>query len=58
MDDLMTPAETAALLRVEVSTLAKWRSNRQGPPYVRLERAVRYSRAAVVAWIERKAVSA
>jgi hypothetical protein len=34
-DDLLTPAETARLLRNSVKTLERWRSQGVGPPYVK-----------------------
>ncbi len=40
---LLTPQEAAAFLGIPSSTLAHWRSERRGPPYVKLEgRLVRY----------------
>lgn len=54
MPTYLTPAETADLLRVKVSTLSTWRKREQGPPFVHLERSVRYERAAVEAWVQRK----
>jgi hypothetical protein len=39
---LMVPDEAAAFLLVSVETLAQWRSQRRGPPYIKLGRAVRY----------------
>lgn len=54
-DDLMTPEETAAVLRVHVGTLEAWRARREGPPFVKLgakkRSPIRYSRAAVNAWM-------
>lgn len=40
---LLTPRETAALLRIAVGTLAVWRSTKRYPlPYLKLGHAVRY----------------
>lgn len=40
---LLTPREAAEYLGVPESTLAQWRSQRRGPPYIKLElRLVRY----------------
>ena len=39
---LLIPNEAAAFLSVSVETLAQWRSQRRGPAYVKLGRAVRY----------------
>ena len=57
MSDLMREDECAHLLDVSPKTLANQRSRREGPPYIRLSgRAIRYSRKAVAAWIEQRAV--
>ncbi len=40
---LLTPKEAAELLGIPESTLAQWRSQRRGPPYIKMElRLVRY----------------
>jgi predicted DNA-binding transcriptional regulator AlpA len=40
---LLSPKEAAEFLGVPESTLAQWRSQRRGPPYIKLElRLVRY----------------
>jgi excisionase family DNA binding protein len=45
---LLTPAETAARLRVSVGTLAQWRHHKRYPlPFVKIGRAVRYLESAV-----------
>ena len=41
-DRLLTPQETADFLRVSLSWLAKARMRGDGPPYVKIGRAVRY----------------
>jgi hypothetical protein len=39
----LTPREAAGFLGIPVGTLAQWRSQRRGPPYIKLEeRLVRY----------------
>ena len=35
-DSLLTPPEASRWLRVAVQTLARWRCEGQGPPFVRL----------------------
>ncbi len=43
--ELLTPAETAAILRVSLGTLANWRTRHPCPlPFVKLGRLVRYRR--------------
>lgn len=40
---LLTPKEAAEFLGIPSGTLAQWRSQRRGPPYIKLEeRLVRY----------------
>jgi predicted DNA-binding transcriptional regulator AlpA len=49
---LLTPQETAQFLKVSNSWLAKARMRGEGPPYVRLGRAIRYLPEAVLQWIQ------
>jgi hypothetical protein len=43
LDRLLTPADVAELTGLSVETLAQWRSQRRGIPYVKLARnVVRY----------------
>lgn len=43
--ELLTPAETAAILRISLGTLANWRTRHPCPlPFVKLGRLVRYRR--------------
>ena len=39
---LLTPQETADLLRISLGSLAQRRVRRQGPPFTRVGRLVRY----------------
>jgi hypothetical protein len=51
---LMTTTEVAALLRVDPSTLSKWRSCGQGPRATWLTPSTpRYARSGVLAWLGR-----
>jgi predicted DNA-binding transcriptional regulator AlpA len=50
--ELISPADLATLLGVDERTLTVWRSQRRGPDFVKLGRAVFYRRADVNAWIE------
>jgi predicted DNA-binding transcriptional regulator AlpA len=47
---LLTPKEAAKLLRVSLSWLAKARMRGDGPPYIQIGRAIRYSEAALIQW--------
>ncbi|MFL5795413.1 MAG: helix-turn-helix transcriptional regulator [Actinomycetota bacterium] len=46
VDELLTEAELAQLLKVSVGTIRRWRAEGTGPPALRLGRGVRYRRAA------------
>lgn len=48
---LMDSREIAAYLKVSESTLSRWRSAGQGPPFLRLGGIVRYRIDAVDAWL-------
>jgi len=48
---LLTPKEAANFLRLSVSWLAKARMRGDGPPYVKLGRAIRYREGALVQWL-------
>ena len=53
LDPLLTDVEVAALLNLSDNTLAVWRSTkREGPPYIKLGRAVRYQLSALNQYIE------
>jgi excisionase family DNA binding protein len=55
VDELLTEAELAQLLKVSVGTIRRWRAEGSGPPSLRLGRGVRYRRVDVDAWLERQA---
>jgi excisionase family DNA binding protein len=46
------PEELAARLQVPPKTLAQWRSDGTGPPFVKIGRHVRYRRADVDRWLD------
>ena len=53
---LLTPKETAALLRVAVGTLAVWRSTKRYPlPYLKLGHAVRYRETDIERFMKERA---
>lgn len=58
LEDLLTTAETAAILGIKINTLEIWRVHGKGPVYLKLgdglRAHVRYRRADVVAWLERQ----
>ncbi len=49
--ELLTPTEVADQLRVDTRTLSRWRSEGNGPTYVRVGRAIRYDQLAVSNWL-------
>jgi len=49
---LLTPKETATRLRVSTSWLAKARMRGDGPPYIKMGRAIRYNEATIVQWMK------
>lgn len=50
--DLMTPKEAAAFLRLSLSWLAKARMAGEGPPFMQFGRPIRYSKNAVIRWMK------
>ncbi len=58
MDRLLTPAETAKLLGVEITTLAAWRHHsRYNLPYVKLGKKIMYRLDDVNNFIEQCLIS-
>ena len=49
---LLTPKETAQRLKLSTSWLAKARMRADGPPYIELGRAIRYSETALLQWMK------
>jgi predicted DNA-binding transcriptional regulator AlpA len=49
---LLKPKEAALLLNVSTSFLAKARMRGDGPPFIKVGRAVRYSEAALTQWMK------
>jgi excisionase family DNA binding protein len=52
--NLMSPDDLAQLLNVPVRTLGQWRYLRQGPPYLKVGRHVRYHPDEVEGWLRTK----
>lgn len=51
-EELLTPKETAAILRVSIGTLANWRVTQcRWLPFVKLGRSVRYRRSDIDAFL-------
>jgi predicted DNA-binding transcriptional regulator AlpA len=49
---LLTPKEAAKVLKVSLSWLAKARMRGDGPQYIRLGRAIRYTEQALLHWMK------
>ena len=58
-DALLTDEDVVARYRgrITIGTLRNWRALRIGPPYVKVGKAVLYSRAALQAWDRRNTVT-
>lgn len=50
-DAFLTEAEAAELSGFSVRTLQAWRTHGGGPPFVRVGRAIRYRRGALIDWM-------
>jgi predicted DNA-binding transcriptional regulator AlpA len=49
---LLTPKESAELLKVSLSWLAKARMRGDGPPFIKIGRSIRYSELALLQWMK------
>jgi excisionase family DNA binding protein len=49
---LLTPEEVAVVTGLSRETLAQWRSQKRGLPYLKIGRAVRYDPSDVQAYLE------
>ncbi len=52
IDPLLHPRDTAKILNVSMSWLAKARMRGDGPPYIRIGRSIRYSEPALLQWMK------
>ena len=50
---LLTPKEAAQRLKLSTSWLAKARMRGDGPPFVQVGRAIRYTEGALLQWVKR-----
>lgn len=49
---ILTPEETASRLKVSLSWLAKARMRGDGPAFIKIGRAIRYSEIALLQWMK------
>lgn len=54
---MLTEVQAAKIISLSVRTLQAWRLRGVGPAYVKVGKAVRYSRADLIAWIGAHTVS-
>ena len=54
--EVLTPRETASFLKVSIHTLAKWRSCKKGPEYMRKGRLVKYDRKDLETYLRKSMV--
>jgi excisionase family DNA binding protein len=53
-DELLTPQELAALLKLPLGTIRKQRAEGTGPPGFRVGKHVRWRRGDVMEWLEKQ----
>ena len=52
IDKLLTPAEVAAITSLSVQTLAQWRSQKKGIPYLKISHnCIRYQQSDLAIWL-------
>ena len=49
--ELLTTEDLAGRLKVSIATIESWRSNGEGPRYVRVVKAIRYRWSDVESWL-------
>ena len=53
----VTEREAAIILGYQRQTLSNWRSLRRGPPYLKINRSIKYPLAELLAWRDRHRVT-
>lgn len=53
---LLTPAQVAERLQVDIQLLNQWRSRRKGPKFLKIGHLVRYEAAELQKWIDQSKV--
>jgi predicted DNA-binding transcriptional regulator AlpA len=56
MDKALNETETAKMMGFAVQTLRNWRSQRKGPPYIKLKYSVRYNQKEVMEYMKRHTI--
>jgi excisionase family DNA binding protein len=57
MEHMLTPEQVSEVTSLSLDTLAQWRSQKRGIPYLKMGRAVRYDPVDIKAYLERCRVS-
>lgn len=57
-EPLLMEVQAAKLLNLSSRTLQNWRITGNGPPYIRVGRAIRYRRHDLTAWLDANTISA
>lgn len=57
-DEMLVTNEVSSLVRRSPETLVRWRRQRVGPPFIRMQGRVLYSRARVMKWLQDQSVQA
>ena len=55
-ENLLRPEEVSAVLGATLKTLANWRCERRGPPFLKIGRQVLYSLDSLTLWLDRQAL--
>lgn len=50
--EVLTTKEAGTFLKIQPCTLRKWRKLRKGPPFLRIEGAIRYRKSALEAYLD------
>ncbi len=58
LDEYLTTAELAELLKVPVRTIEDWRYRGEGPPAIKIRGTLRYPKRRVREWLEAKVEAA
>ncbi len=57
LEQLLDEKELARLIRVSIGTLRYWRSERQGPPSIKVGHLVRYRPSDIVGWLRSRTLT-
>lgn len=55
---LLSPKEVHALTGISIAQLEVWRARREGPPFFKIGRMVKYERSALLSWVAQQAGAA